>query len=59
MIIEVDYYGAWRNSFLDGDNNSQVPKKGRKFIASWKGLSKEENFKRKKNNAQYSDWYFK
>lgn len=44
MKIIIDYDSAWRNSFLDGDNNEPVPKKGRKFIGSMTNLKKAENF---------------
>ena len=44
MKIIIDYDSSWRNSFLDGDNNEPVPKKGRKFIGSMTNLKKPENF---------------
>ncbi len=44
MNIVIDYEASWRNSFLDGDNNKNLPKKGRKFIASMSKLKKKENF---------------
>jgi len=44
MKIEISYVGSWRNKFLDGDNNSPLPKNGRKYIASSKHL---------KNNFMY------
>ena len=45
MKIIIDYESSWRNSFLDGDNNEPLPKKGRDFIASMTNLKKEGNFK--------------
>lgn len=39
MKIVIQYDSAWRNSFLDGDNNSPSPKGGRKFIASTSGIN--------------------
>lgn len=44
MKITIRYNSCWRNSFLDGDNNEPVPKKGRKYIASMTNLKKSENF---------------
>ena len=44
MKIIVEYESSWRNSFLDGNNNEELPKKGRKFIASMTSLKKPENF---------------
>jgi len=44
MKILIDYDSSWRNSFLDGNNDKELPKKGRNYIASIKGLSKAENF---------------
>jgi len=48
MKIIIDYDSSWRNSFLDGDNNEPLPKKGRKFVASGANIngmkSKSENF---------------
>jgi len=46
MKILINYQGAWRNSFLDGDNNNASPKKGRNYIASGKslGASGGDNF---------------
>ncbi|MBV1877167.1 MAG: hypothetical protein KUG79_05955 [Pseudomonadales bacterium] len=44
MKIIIDYESCWRNSFLDGDNNVPLPKKGRKFVASMTNLRKPENF---------------
>jgi hypothetical protein len=45
MKIVIDYESSWRNSFLDGNNNEELPKKGRNFIASMTNLKKEDNFK--------------
>ncbi len=47
MKIIIDYESSWRNSFLDGDNNEPLPKKGRKFIGSMTSLRKSENFKKR------------
>lgn len=47
MKIIIDYESSWRNSFLDGDNNEPLPKKGRKFIGSMTNLRKPENFKKR------------
>ncbi|MEY8198016.1 MAG: type I-Fv CRISPR-associated protein Cas5fv [Colwellia sp.] len=44
MKIIIDYEASWRNSFLDGDNNTPLPKKGRGFIGSMTTLKKEGNF---------------
>ena len=44
MKIVVKYDSSWRNSFLDGNNNEPLPKKGRKYIASMTSLKKSENF---------------
>ncbi|CAA6803888.1 MAG: Unknown protein [uncultured Sulfurovum sp.] len=44
MKIEIEYEASWRNSFLDGDNNKALPKKGRKFIGSITALKKSENY---------------
>ncbi|CAC9611600.1 hypothetical protein [uncultured Gammaproteobacteria bacterium] len=44
MKITICYDSCWRNSFLDGDNNESVPKKGRKYIASMISLKDEKNF---------------
>lgn len=43
MKIIIKYSDVWKNSFLDGDNNSKLPKNGRKFIASITSLGKKEN----------------
>ena len=47
MQIIIDYESSWRNSFLDGDNNEPLPKKGRKFVGSMTSLRKPENFKKR------------
>ncbi|MEA2029337.1 MAG: type I-Fv CRISPR-associated protein Cas5fv [Campylobacterota bacterium] len=44
MKIEIEYEASWRNSFLDGDNNAALPKKGRKFIGSITALKKSDNY---------------
>jgi len=44
MKIIIDYESSWRNSFLEGNNNECLPKKGRKFIGSMTNLKKPENF---------------
>ena len=47
MKIIVEYESSWRNSFLDGDNNEPLPKKGRGFVGSMTNLRKPENFKKR------------
>lgn len=44
MQITIAYDSSWRNSFLDGDNNEPVPKKGRKYKASITSLNQEANY---------------
>jgi hypothetical protein len=44
MKIIIDYEASWRNSFIDGNNNETLPKKGRGFIGSMTTLKKEGNF---------------
>jgi hypothetical protein len=44
MKISIEYEASWRNSFLDGDNNSSLPKAGREYIASMTSLKEEGNF---------------
>lgn len=44
MNILLEYSSRWGNSFLDGSNNKAIPPKGRKYIASGRGLKKSENF---------------
>ncbi|WP_392565792.1 type I-Fv CRISPR-associated protein Cas5fv [Utexia brackfieldae] len=43
MRIIIAYEASWQNRFLDGSNNSPIPKTGRKFIASASALSKDAN----------------
>ena len=44
MKIVIKYESSWRNSFLDGSNNEELPKKGRAFVASMANLAKEGNY---------------
>ena len=44
MKITIDYEASWRNSFLEGSNNEELPKTGRKFIGSMTNLKKADNF---------------
>lgn len=44
MKIIIDYESSWRNSFLDGNNNEPLPKKGRNFVGSMTSLKNSENF---------------
>jgi len=44
MQIIIEYESSWRNSFLDGSNNEELPKKGRNYIGSGQKLDKAENF---------------
>ena len=44
MKIVIDYESSWRNSFLDGNNNEPLPKKGRNYVASMTELKKEGNY---------------
>ena len=44
MKILIEYESSWRNSFLDGSNNQELPKNGRKFVGSMENLKKPENF---------------
>lgn len=44
MKITITYESSWRNSFLDGDNNSPLPAKGRKFVGSMTNLRNADNF---------------
>jgi hypothetical protein len=39
MKILIKYESSWRNSFLDGSNDEELPKKGRKIIASGTNLN--------------------
>lgn len=48
MEITIDYEASWRNSFLDGNNNEPLPKKGRDYVASSTTLKKDaKNFIRR------------
>ena len=44
MRIIIDYDSCWRNSFLGGTNNEELPKQGRDFLGSMTSLKKEGNF---------------
>ncbi len=44
MKIVIDYDSSWRNSFLDGSNDEELPKKGRNFVASMTEGKKEGNY---------------
>jgi hypothetical protein len=44
MKISIEYEASWRNSFLDGDNNSKLPPGGREYLGSMTTLKKEGNF---------------
>lgn len=44
MKIVIHYEASWRNSFLDGDNNSPLPKNGRDYLGSMTTLKKEGSF---------------
>lgn len=44
MKISIEYEASWRNSFLDGDNNSPLPKAGREYLGSMTTLKQEGNF---------------
>lgn len=39
MKILIEYKSSWRNSFLDGSNDDELPKTGRRFIASGTNLN--------------------
>jgi CRISPR-associated endoribonuclease Cas6 len=39
MKILIEYESSWRNSFLEGSNDEELPSKGRKFVASGKNLN--------------------
>lgn len=41
MRITIKYEASWRNSFLDGSNNSPLPKTGREFLGSMTALGKK------------------
>jgi hypothetical protein len=47
MKIVIHYESSWRNSFLDGDNNSPIPKNGRDYLGSMTNLKKDGNFIRR------------
>jgi len=42
MKILIEYEASWRNSFLDGDNNSPLPKVGREYLGSMTTLKKHK-----------------
>lgn len=44
MRISIEYEASWRNSFLDGDNNSPLPKIGREYLGSMTTLKEDGNF---------------
>lgn len=44
MKVIIDYDSCWRNSFLGGTNNEELPKQGREFLGSMTSLKKEGNF---------------
>jgi hypothetical protein len=44
MKFTIEYESSWRNSFLEGNNNEELPNVGRKFIGSMTSLGKPENF---------------
>jgi len=44
MKISIEYEASWRNSFLDGDNNSSLPKAGREYLGSMTTLKKDGNY---------------
>lgn len=44
MKITIEYESSWRNSFLDGSNNEELPKAGRNFIGSMTILKQAGNF---------------
>lgn len=48
MKIIIHYESSWRNSFLDGDNNNPLPKRGREYLASMTTLKKDDNFIKRK-----------
>lgn len=47
MKITIEYEASWRNSFLGGNNNQPVPKKGRDFLGSMTKLTQKENYKKR------------
>jgi hypothetical protein len=44
MKISIEYEASWRNSFLNGDNNSALPKAGREYLGSMTSLKEDGNF---------------
>jgi Cas5fv helical domain len=44
MKISIEYEASWRNSFLDGNNNSKLPPGGREYLGSMTTLKKDDNF---------------
>jgi hypothetical protein len=44
MKISIEYEASWRNSFLDGDNNSKLQPGGREYLGSMTTLKKDDNF---------------
>lgn len=48
MRIIIEYESSWRNSFLDGSNNEDLPKNGRNFIGSMTALKTDGNYKSQK-----------
>ena len=48
MQIIIEYESSWRNSFLDGSNNEDLPKNGRNFIGSMTALKTDGNYKSQK-----------
>jgi hypothetical protein len=43
MIIEYD--SIWKNSFLDGSNDCELPQKGRKYAASGSSLNEKKLYR--------------
>ena len=43
MIIKIKYDSSWRNSFLDGSNNEDLPKKGRTYTSASSKLNQKES----------------
>jgi len=41
MKIIIEYDSIWKNSFLDGGNNCELPKKGRQYVASGQLLTEK------------------
>lgn len=44
MQIDIEYEASWRNSFLDGSNDKELPKTGRKYMASITSLKSNGNY---------------